>query len=603
MRCRVWLVMGAVVAACSGARSQESTTGAAGDGAGDAAPAAPPRAPVPAFVIYSTVSTTLVPAAAGEEPVNVEWHWGLDEARGRIVAASLVGPDDIGAPWAPACRCPEEEGACYVTSSNRAVVLREVDPASGLLRPAGPGCRCFRTEPLCETGDEVATGDADDEESDPDLDNPECACEDVIGTGSTYISLSSVAAGRLYSFGSWNNRLCNGMNVWDSRASTYELEAGSPPMRPPAGAALLGCDGQRMPGASSGPLWPLPPLPCRAQGASGAATVADSCLDCEIEIGEAGVLMLRRGSYYWAWEHQHAGGGGLLVWSWPARPERCLSPGDPCGDPALFPGLGEAIAQDLDADVDFWVATDGSHALLLEAESITILRRGETEPVAEGIPGLAVDEVIGVRFHADARPLLDAMRLEAARHYDASAADPAADAAPRACSADSGCRAGELCHGSVCAPPCRVDGDCPASGVCAAFCGAGGRCLGRSEGHCDAAHACRGGAECRDGRCVDRPRLAPEDLSLVDSRGGRDWGDRCLRHLQEGRLVEAQAACERGLEMATDPQVQGAVLFDLGRIAEERGDVEGARARYLRSLEVRGEDRAVRRRLEALDER
>ncbi len=94
--------------------------------------------------------------------------------------------------------------------------------------------------------------------------------------------------------------------------------------------------------------------------------------------------------------------------------------------------------------------------------------------------------------------------------------------------------------------------------------------------------------------------LAPEDRGFVDNRRGRGWGDRCFRHLQAGRYAAARAACRRGLEIADHNAVIGALHFNLGRVAEEEGNIEEARAAYRRSLEARPNHRVVQRRLDGL---
>jgi tetratricopeptide (TPR) repeat protein len=99
-----------------------------------------------------------------------------------------------------------------------------------------------------------------------------------------------------------------------------------------------------------------------------------------------------------------------------------------------------------------------------------------------------------------------------------------------------------------------------------------------------------------------RPALAADDVGFVDPRGGRGWGDRCFVHLKAKRYAPARAACEEGLEIATDDTVRGSIYYNLGRIAEETGDGAEARRFYQRSLEVRPDSAQVRQRLDALAE-
>lgn len=94
--------------------------------------------------------------------------------------------------------------------------------------------------------------------------------------------------------------------------------------------------------------------------------------------------------------------------------------------------------------------------------------------------------------------------------------------------------------------------------------------------------------------------LAPEDRGFHDIAGGRGWGERCYRHLQARRFSAARAACHRGLAVAEDDHVAGALRYNLGRVAEEQGEIDEARREYQRSLELRPNNRTVQRRLDGL---
>ncbi len=103
-----------------------------------------------------------------------------------------------------------------------------------------------------------------------------------------------------------------------------------------------------------------------------------------------------------------------------------------------------------------------------------------------------------------------------------------------------------------------------------------------------------------DARTCQPLVAAAEDEGFVDDRGGRGWGDRCLGHIRTERWDAAESACQHGLDMATEGQVRGALLYNLGRVAEGRGLVEAAVSLYRRSAEARPGNRAVDRRLRAL---
>jgi hypothetical protein len=103
-----------------------------------------------------------------------------------------------------------------------------------------------------------------------------------------------------------------------------------------------------------------------------------------------------------------------------------------------------------------------------------------------------------------------------------------------------------------------------------------------------------------DPRTCQMPPLAREDREFVDTRGGRGWGNRCFAHIQAQRWTDAEAACRHGLEQADDPAVRGALLYNLGRVAEGREAYEYAIELYRESLELRPGNATVQARLDEL---
>ncbi|WAS93453.1 hypothetical protein [Nannocystis punicea] len=91
------------------------------------------------------------------------------------------------------------------------------------------------------------------------------------------------------------------------------------------------------------------------------------------------------------------------------------------------------------------------------------------------------------------------------------------------------------------------------------------------------------------------PALAPEDVGLEERRGGRDWGNRCFAHFKAKRYDAAAAACARGLELARDESVRGAMYYSLGRVAEARGNSGAAVVYYRTSLVLRYDEETERR--------
>jgi hypothetical protein len=94
--------------------------------------------------------------------------------------------------------------------------------------------------------------------------------------------------------------------------------------------------------------------------------------------------------------------------------------------------------------------------------------------------------------------------------------------------------------------------------------------------------------------------LAADDEGFVDTHEGSDWGNRCATHLHAGELDAAEAACARGLAMATRGSTRGAIEYNLGRIAEARGDRALARAHYAQSLVDRPGNATVQAAIDAL---
>lgn len=93
------------------------------------------------------------------------------------------------------------------------------------------------------------------------------------------------------------------------------------------------------------------------------------------------------------------------------------------------------------------------------------------------------------------------------------------------------------------------------------------------------------------------PARHESDVAFVGS--AKAWGNRCLVHLRADRLDAAEAACFAGLLEGGTDGTRGALTYNLGRIAEARGDRERARAYYQRSLRLRPHE-ATNERLRAL---
>jgi hypothetical protein len=107
---------------------------------------------------------------------------------------------------------------------------------------------------------------------------------------------------------------------------------------------------------------------------------------------------------------------------------------------------------------------------------------------------------------------------------------------------------------------------------------------------------CKPGTRLVGKKClaIEKPvTLADEDKSYADGEKGNGWGHRCLSHLRAGALPQARAACQKGLDLAPDPDVRGSILFNYSIIEERAGDPV-ASCRWLRqSLAARPGNKAA----------
>lgn len=210
----------------------------------------------------------------------------------------------------------------------------------------------------------------------------------------------------------------------------------------------------------------------------------------------------------------------------PATPAACPTTADPCGDPAMFPTLAAIHAQD-----DFWVASDGSAALVWSATPHLLLRGPRArDPIPvpltrRGQPGAdprdTLGTAVGVQHHRDARAIQAAV----------AASLPEAERA-------FGWLPWPLALGEA-APPVS-------------------------------------------------PGTRPSGTQPVEDRGdGKGWGNHCFAEFKAGRLDAAFAACEHGLTIAPSTVIRGAILHSLGLIARRAGNAHAAAAYFRTSLEFR----------------
>jgi hypothetical protein len=394
-------------------------------------------------------------------------------------------------------------------------------------------CACLRT--LDEVEEARLEEEARDIEESPDEYGDQT--EPCPGP-QTQPSWVSLAGGVLYGLGGLeDNEGCTGAHIASTFSRARPLVAGAAPFE----NAVHGTCFSRVLDAPGDPEQVLAEARCAAASDDDEEEDEedeedddeyedDPCRECRAQAGDEGVaLYVRHG------QRIAVGTNLSIFWelSWvdaqPLTAANCPGPNDPCGDPSGFPGI--------ESYPDWWIATDGSVALVVRDGQTWIWPRG-AEPMAVDA-GLDVDNVLGVRFHADVSPLV--------RTADAEV--PELEGERPECSVDEDADDDEE----------AADEDAPPTSV-----------------------------------------LAPEDASFTDTHGGRDWGNRCFEHLRADALDAAEAACARGVAMATEPAVLGALHYNVGRIAEARGDTAAAIASYERSLAARPGNRTVTERLDAL---
>ncbi len=452
-----------------------------------------PVGPVAAFVVVTARATIVAPVDPVLVPVRAAGIWVLDD----VASPGTVRfhPGSLG--HYPTCACVAAETAC-----GGVVVVGAGE---------GPVCDC------------MAPPEVFAEEPEPDMDDGvDTDCE---SSGSVPVAL---VGGVLFFHGESHSE-CGGMNIYDIFSREESMVAAPALLSAPA-LRFGGCGEGGVGNAS--PPWPLSDAYC----ASKEGARDPDCLRCKDLAEESIVYTLHRGQLYRVEDAMDTSGAGMRRWfSREVTAKRCPSAADPCGAATGFPGL--------EAADDFWVASDGRHALQQTRGELVIL--GGATPAARG--DLGPDAVLGVRWHADARPLIAAMVAREPRPRELAA-----------CTGDEGCRGYAGCDLRCEAGACVVNG----------------------------------GAE--------PVALAAEDLGFVDARGGKDWGLRCLEHLRARRMGAAQAACEAGLAVASKPAIRGALLYNLGLIARKTGATQVARARFGESLVVRPGNAAVLRALAEL---
>jgi hypothetical protein len=375
--------------------------------------------------------------------------------------------------------------------------------------------------------DDNGNATADDEECYDRCSNGEC----------TFMTLASILGGTIQALEEYENVECG------NRQSTADVErwpmSTSSPIDLPNWAQLVPfVETLRVDGDGAEVPWQVP-LRSLSAGAGDRDTV-DNDTDPEAapcEPLDGNIYSLHRGLLVRSTV-------GLDQWVScarhevaPATPTNCPTADDPCGDPALFPPLATA-----DAATDFWVASDGSAALVWSTPPHVLAWSPESKVEADGnpvevavafpgpgSPGSPGGEpphgtVVGVQYYADAGP------LEAALAASVPETDRVFEWLPW---------------------PLTLGGPAAIAG----------------------------------------PPRPPTDVARVVDRGdGKGWGNHCFSEFKAGRHQAAFDACEYALTLATSPPTRAAILHSLGLIVDHVGNERAAVAYFRTSLELREHD-------------
>lgn len=207
-------------------------------------------------------------------------------------------------------------------------------------------------------------------------------------------------------------------------------------------------------------------------------------------------------------------------------------------DPCGDPAPFRTLAKLDELEREHWVATDGSMALTAVKHGYSLWKAGATAAIEHELPTVdATRDVLGVRAHADVARL----RTLVAKH-------PA------------------LGTSSTRRAPETLETD-----------------------ECHALHDAERAAAARPG-----DEAAPE-------RSAHALGEDCYARLGVGLWRSAEASCLQGLATATEPGTRGAILYNLGRIAEAQGALPQAMEHYRDSLAARPKNATVEGRLAKLE--
>jgi hypothetical protein len=330
---------------------------------------------VAGFVVYTTEQSVVIPTD-GSGPVIGEGLWILDEQTAPVAYSNLLVLSEarVRTLGLPPCACLSLDVACTYEAFER----RRFDPATGtsaqekrcecIAKPDRPGYLPPEPEDVDGQVFEHCEGDQDD-------------------------VIVSLVGGQLFHQGwEWNGACYEGMSVYDATSWSDDLVE-SPATLDDTGMRLIGCD-MDMGAAFAERPWPFDPDDYGS---------AEYCDNVEVD-----TFFLRRGELYWVGDNILHAGGDRTLRKRTVTPTSCPSVADPCGDPAPYRELAKLAKRSR----EFWIANDGSAALVASKTRWELWPAGAATPIAFELPGIdATKDVIGVRVQRDVAGLRALMKL------------------------------------------------------------------------------------------------------------------------------------------------------------------------------------------------
>lgn len=322
----------------------------------EATPTVTPKSASAGFVIYTAEQSAVV-SLDGSRPAIGEGLWVQDD---RSSPSSYSHALLMSEARARKLRLPNCRSSSKATCTSESVERRRFEPGMDTVILEGRACECIE-KPI------ESDGASDECETD--------GAAEVV----------ALLAGRIWFMG-WEQSVCDGMNIYDGTSWSHDLIPDAP-IPDDTGMQKLGCSRDIF--VQGGETrWPFE---------------LDDYGPDECDFESKGFL-LRRGELYLIEENVHHAGGERTLSKRVATPTTCPSVDDPCGD-------AEPFAQRANLSVptrEFWIASDGSAALVGEATSWELWVAGQDQPLRFELPGFdATATVIGVRAHRDVSGLRD----------------------------------------------------------------------------------------------------------------------------------------------------------------------------------------------------